>query len=149
MGFSKQEYWSGVPLPSPKETWDKNIWVLYPTSPSSTSLPVDHLQPNVLLAFHLASSILKTNFKMSLSFLKPLIAIWLPVSSWSRPSPSCSTYFSSLHPNHGTGHVFCFWPLYMLLLTPTAVILKARDAMSQTNCLEISGDGLWKLLRWL
>ena len=28
MGFSRQEYWSGVPLPSPRDTWsNRQIWL--------------------------------------------------------------------------------------------------------------------------
>ena len=29
MGFSRQEYWSGVPLPSPKESWAPNNWCFW------------------------------------------------------------------------------------------------------------------------
>lgn len=54
-----------------------------------------HLQTDALLAFHLASSILKANFIMSLFSLNLSLAthhpqrskviVWLPVSSWSGP----------------------------------------------------------------
>ena len=33
MGFSKQQYWSGVPLPSPQETQETWIWSLGPEDP--------------------------------------------------------------------------------------------------------------------
>ena len=29
MGFSRQEYWSGVPLPSPKERWTPENWCFW------------------------------------------------------------------------------------------------------------------------
>ena len=62
LGFPRQEYWSGLPLPSPGDLPDSGILILLPAlqadslqvshlgSPSKSSLPVpDKYLPNVLI----------------------------------------------------------------------------------------------------
>ena len=39
MGFSRQEYWSGLPFPSPGDLPDPGIEAMYLTSPATTEPP--------------------------------------------------------------------------------------------------------------
>ena len=45
MGFSRQEYWSGLPFPSPGDLPDPGIELLSPAYPAlqADSLPLSHL----------------------------------------------------------------------------------------------------------
>ena len=50
MGFSRQEYWSGLPFPSPRDLLDPKI---KPTSPAwhVDSLPLSHLEIYFVVVF--------------------------------------------------------------------------------------------------
>ena len=45
MGFSRQEHWSGLPVPSPKETIEKRKWSRSVVSNSATPWTVAHQAP--------------------------------------------------------------------------------------------------------
>ena len=81
MGFSRQEYWSGLPFPTPRDLSDPGI---EPVSPKSPSLQADYL-----LLCHLRS-------RESLNkFLKSIVRHAL--KSFSRREPLLSGKFSILY----------------------------------------------------
>ena len=45
MGFSKQEYWSGVPLPSPRSRWGLLKWLLEYTAKSKMEIKIRDWKP--------------------------------------------------------------------------------------------------------
>jgi len=49
MGFSRQEYWSGLPFPLPRDLPDPGIKPTSPVSPAlhTDSLPLSHQENNI------------------------------------------------------------------------------------------------------
>ena len=54
LGFSRQEYWSGLPFPSPGDPPDPGLEPTSPMSPALTggSLPLRHLESHFILGFN-------------------------------------------------------------------------------------------------
>ena len=153
MGFSKQEYWSGVPLPSPKETWDKNIWVLYPTSPSSTRLETKisgsyiqhpHLPPVCLWItsnqmYSLPSILHPVSWKQILKSHFLFLNLSLLFGSQSLPGPGLPHPVAPTSPPYTpTTELVLFLALVHAATNTYSSDSQGRDAMSRTN---------WKSLR--
>ena len=65
--FSRQEYWSGLPFPSPTENWIKNLWSMAPPISTRPSFPLSQSLP-------------------SGSFHKPLILLHQRTDEWKPQS---------------------------------------------------------------
>ena len=76
MGFSRQEYWSGLPCPPPGDLLDPRIKPVSPASPAlqADSLPTEPLGSNVLIIILISS----TSMFIALPF--PLLVLCLSIS---------------------------------------------------------------------
>ena len=94
MGFSRQEYWSGVPLPSPKETlvplypWFQHPWSQLPMVNFSLKYYMENSRNKqfITLKFHSVLSRVMTSQANWLSFTRtwiiPLFGVFLFLSNW-------------------------------------------------------------------
>ena len=95
VGFSRQEYWSGLPCPPPGDLPDTGIELIFPASPAlqeMNSLPLSHRESQVW--YLLLVILYKTKHSQVLCYYKPV-----------RPSPEC-------HANHCTRLKVCSGPCW-------------------------------------
>ena len=93
MGFSRQEYWSGLPFPSPADLPDPGI------KPGSPALQADALpsEPPKTLLMKLKMESEKVDLKLNIQ--KTKIMASGPTTSWEIGGNSVRLYFSGLQ-NH-------------------------------------------------
>jgi hypothetical protein len=90
MGFSRQEYWSGLPFPSPGDLTNPGI---EPKSPVSSALQTDSLptEPSGKSSLGLGGGFLKTKF-IGQGFFSAHWGVFKDTNAWDTPPENRFNY---------------------------------------------------------
>ena len=140
MGFSRQEYWSGVPLPSPRKWSSLNSftsgWPIFPA-------PL--VKDIVFSPFYILASFLKDKMSISsvqFSSVQSLSHVWLFVTPWiaarqaslSITISQCSLKLMSIESVLPSSHLILCHPLLLLLPIPPSIRIISNESTLRMRC---------------
>ena len=139
MEFSRQEYWSGLPLPSPRDLPEPEI------NPRSPTLQADSLLSNPylpLLHVHIHTNIGSRTWLSNLHTFTNTDNYWTFFSYFAKQALYKLKYLNRLQRRLGHG--------YMYLTLRCSSLLKAKDPVEIPSPCPSSGcfGGLWKCIWW-
>ena len=85
MGFSRQEYWSGLPFPSPKDLPNPRI------KPGSPALQADSLSPDISIENKINGNLMKFNSFAKVCLVKAVVfpVVMYGYESWTIKKAEC------------------------------------------------------------